>query len=312
MNAPFDISVVALSRLDDIDFETIIGQPTSFRLQTSSGATAAPSSRGWSGVCCHFEQLQAEETGLSTYLIRVVPELWLLSQRQNNRIFQHMTAPEIAGKLLDEWKVPHTLTVDTAAHPKLEYRVQYGESDLAFLSRLLEEAGISYFFALDQDHQSRVVLTDKPQGADPRAGGPVVFVESPGMNAARDYVTKVRSAREIRPGAMTLRDFDFRGRLTYPLFGKAGPAQGVEAPLEQYRYAPGAFVTEGKPGAEKAALADEKEGTALAERGLDAVRARRARRWRSSTNALDLAPGRVFHDRRPPCEDGDLGGRTRC
>src|SRR5947208_3089025 len=66
-------------------------------------------------------------------------------------------------------------------------------------------------------------------------------------------------SRELRPGNVALRDFEFRGRLDYPLFGKATPAAGVEGPLEQYGYAPGAFVTEGKPGAEKAARADEKE-----------------------------------------------------
>jgi type VI secretion system secreted protein VgrG len=288
MSAPFEISVTAMSRLDDIDFETIIGQPASFRIQVSDGKT-----RGWSGVCNHFEQLQAEDTGLSTYLVRIVPDLWLLTQRQNHRIFQHMTAVEIVEKLLGEWKILHAFNVDAAAHPKLEYRVQYGESDFAFVSRLLEEAGISYFFSLEQDHESHLNLTDKPHGADPRAGGPVPFVESPGMNAARDFVTKVRTAREVRPGAVTLRDFDFRGRLTYPLLGKAGPAQGLEAPLEQYAYVPGAFVTEGRPGAEKAAQADPKEGTALAERGLDALRTPK-QAVSFETNAFDLSPGRVF------------------
>jgi type VI secretion system secreted protein VgrG len=293
MSAPFEISVTAMSRLDDIDFETIIGQPASFRIQVGDAAGKTPATRAWSGICSHFEQLQAEDTGLSTYLVRVVPDLWLLTQRQNNRIFQHMTAPEIVGKLLDEWKILHTFTVDGAMHPKLEYRVQYGETDFAFVSRLLEAAGISYFFSFEQDGESHLLLTDKPHGADPRPGGPVSFVESPGMNAAKDFVTKVRTAREVRPGAVTLRDFDFRGRLTYPLFGKAGPAQGIEAPLEQYTYTPGAFVTEGRPGAEKAAAADPKEGAGLAERGLDALRTPK-QAVSFETNAYDLAPGRVF------------------
>jgi type VI secretion system secreted protein VgrG len=292
ISVPFEVSIVAVSRLDDIDFETLIGQPSSFRLQQPEGAVTGV--RGWSGVCSHFEQLQAEETGLSTYLVRIVPDLWLLTQRQNNRIFQHLTVPEIVGKLLDEWRVQHTLTLDAALYPRLEYRVQYGETDLAFVSRLLEEAGISYFFSFsEQDHTSHLVLTDKPNGADPRPGGPIAFAEGGGMSTSRDYVTKVRAAREVRPGAVTLRDFDFRGSITYPLFGKAGPAQGVEAPLEQYRYAPGAFVNEGRPGAEKAAHADEKDGTALADRSLDALRTPR-KTVSLQTSALDLGPGRVF------------------
>src|SRR5512141_1124644 len=48
MSAPFEVSLVAMSRLDDIDFETIIGQPASFRLQ-HTGDGSASSSRSWSG-----------------------------------------------------------------------------------------------------------------------------------------------------------------------------------------------------------------------------------------------------------------------
>ncbi|MFT3771027.1 MAG: type VI secretion system tip protein TssI/VgrG [Minicystis sp.] len=291
MSAPFEITIVALSRLDDIDFETIIGQGASFRIQHAGEGSGT--SRQWSGICSHFEQIQAEETGMSTYLVRIVPELWLLSQRQNHRIFQHASIPEIVGKLLTEWRVEHAFAIDAAVYPRFEYRVQYGESDFAFISRLLEEAGIAYHFAFEPDHGSKVVLTDKPHRAEPRAGGAVPFLENPGHQSARDFVTKVRVAREIRPGAVTLRDFDFRGRLTYPLFGKAGPTPGVESPLEQYRYAPNAFVTEGRPGAERAAVADEKEGTALAERTLDALRGPREAVG-FETNALDLAPGCVF------------------
>ncbi len=285
MSALFDVSITALSRQDDIDFETIIGQPASFRIAPSDGALTE--ARSWAGICMHFEQIQAEDAGLSTYLVRIVPELWLLTQRQNNRIFQHMTVPDIVKQLLEEWKVPYTFTVDQASYAKLEYRVQYAESDFAFLSRMLEEAGISYFFATDQNNQSRVMLTDKPQSADKRPGGPVPFVESPGQNAARDFVTKVRTAREIRPGALTLRDFDFRGRLTYPLFGKAGydggrppcpPAQPV--PCKASRPSSSSTGTRPAPSSRRAS------------RGPRRWRTRTRRRGRRSPSAGSTAPAR--------------------
>src|ERR1700760_1635134 len=76
LSALFDVSAVALSPLDDIDFETIIGQPATLRVQRSVGAETT---REWRGICTHFEQLQAENTGLSSYLIRIAPELWLLT-----------------------------------------------------------------------------------------------------------------------------------------------------------------------------------------------------------------------------------------
>ena len=296
LSATFDISVVALSPIDDIDAESILGQPASFRVAPRvSGAPLASSMapREWTGICSHFEQIQAEETGLSTYSIRIVPDLWLTTQRTNNRIFQHLTVPQIVEKLLGEWKIAHAFELDAASYPRHEYRVQYGESDFAFLSRLLEEAGISYRFGFATDKGTLVVLSDHPHRGEPRAGGPLPYVDQPSANAHRDFVTRVRVSRELRPGALSLRDFDFRGRLDYPRFGKATPAPGVEAELEQYRYAPGAFINEGRPGAEHAAHADDKEAAALAERSLEAVRSLK-RVVSFQTSALDLAPGAVF------------------
>ncbi len=292
LSALFDVSVVALSPLDDIDFETIIGQPASVRVQ-GSGLSGLVTSREWRGVCYHFEQLQAEPTGLSTYLVRIAPDLWLLTQRQNQRIFQHLTLPEIVAKLLQEWSIEHTFEIDAASYARQEYRVQYAETDFAFVSRLLEEAGITYRFAFDAEKGMRLLLSDKPNHRAPRPGGPVPYVDHADSDAQRDLITKVRVSREIRPGAVTLRDFEFRGRLDYPLFGKATPAAGVEAALEQYRYVPGAFLNEGKPGAPHAALSDQKEGTALAERSLEAARAMKEV-VSFSTNIVDLAAGDVL------------------
>src|SRR6185503_8413758 len=100
-SALFEVSVVALSPLDDLDFETIVGHQASFTIHHAG----AGHGRGWTGVCCHFEQLHAEETGLSTYLIRIVPELWLLTQRHDHRIFQHLSIPEIVKEVLSHWKI---------------------------------------------------------------------------------------------------------------------------------------------------------------------------------------------------------------
>jgi type VI secretion system secreted protein VgrG len=300
MNGLFDVSVVALSPHEDVDFETIVGQGSSFRVegQVLEGKASMP--REWHGVCCHFEQIQAEDTGLSTYLIRIVPRLWLTTQRTNNRIFQHLTAPEIVRRLLGEWGIEPVMEIHAAAYPRLEYRVQYGESDFAFISRMLEEAGISYRFEQHPERGTDLVLSDEPTRREARAGGPIPFVSQPNPEARRAFVTRVRSAREIRGGKVTLRDFDYRGRLDYPLFGESKTAPGVEAPLERYRYLPGSFVTEGRGAEAQAARADQREGTALAERGFDAERALREV-VTFETNVLGVAPGTVL----------EIGGHPR-
>lgn len=68
MSTLFEVSVVAMSSNDDIDLESIVDQPASLRLV--SGIHGA---RRWSGVCSLMEQEQTEETGLSSYHLRIVP-----------------------------------------------------------------------------------------------------------------------------------------------------------------------------------------------------------------------------------------------
>ena len=289
LSSLFEVSVIALSRLDDIDFEPIVGHSASFVIH----GTATGRAWGWTGVARRFEQRAAEPTGLSTYAISIVPQLWLATQRQDNRIFQHRTVPAIAREVLAQHGIEPVLELDASRYPVQEYRVQYGESDFAFVSRLLEDAGITYRFAWHPEKGTLLVLSDAPQHRDHRPGGAIPFVAEPSGKPTTALVTRVSASREMKPGAYTVRDFDFRRRLDFELAGRAKPEGGVEARYEQYVYRPGAFVTEGTEASRAPAHADEREGAALAERSLEAERAA-DQLVAYHTNALDLAPGTVF------------------
>ena len=298
LSALFEVNITARSPNDDVDFAAIVGQPAAFRL-VQALANATPASRTWRGICSHAEQTQVERTGLSTYELRIVPVLWLLTQRRNHRIFQHESIPAIVTRLLAEWGIETAWHVDRAAYPKLEYRVQYGETDFSFVSRLLEEAGICYR-ADDTDEGSKVALFDAIDTGDTRADGPVRYVDHPNEAAQREYVTRVRIAHEVRPGKLTLRDFDFRRRPDYPLFATAALEKPDDARLERYVYAPGSFVAEGAKGGDTpvaddkgVARAQEKIGNLRAERALAAERVRK-RRLAFDTNVAALCPGTIF------------------
>lgn len=259
MSEPFIVSILARSPNEDIDLESIVGRPASFRM-TNGLAFAQAGAHSLHGICCHMEQLASETTGLSTYHLRIVPTLWLLGQKTNHRLFQHVSVPEIVEKLLKEWDIPHDFQLNRDQYPRLELRVQYGESDLAFLQRLLEEAGISYYFTDEAPASvqkksgkektapaSYMILTDKPHTAEPRAGGPLRYVDKPNPSAEQEYVTEVRLGQVVRPGKVTQRDHDFRRRPTFALFGQQSAGHTLEEMLEQYKYAPGAALTELAP-----------------------------------------------------------------
>ncbi|MFO0761044.1 MAG: type VI secretion system tip protein TssI/VgrG [Byssovorax sp.] len=306
LSALFSVDVWAMSAQGDLDLDAIVGRAASLHIHP--GALQG-SGRAWSGICAFMEQVHAEPTGLSTYHMRVVPKLWLLTQRRNHRVYQHLSIPDITDKLLGEWGVDFEWRIDEGAYPKLEYKVQYGESDFAFLSRLWEEAGIAFAFDDGEQAGTKLVLGDKLHDASVRVGPPLLYVDHPSNAGDSAFVTQVHLTCDVRPGAYTIRDFDFRNP-TYALFGDASGAPSPEDRYEQYHYQPGAFLIEtdkgggGTPAADIQGIARHEEpfGDGRAARALAAIRAGK-RAVSFSTNAVDLRPGTIFQiDHHPHTE----------
>ncbi len=260
MSSLFSASVWARSPNEGIDPEGIVGHKASLQITGGLAGEVLGATRCFSGICAHLEQQQAEVTGLSTYYLRIVPSLWLLSQRTNHRIFQRATVPDIADEVLAEWQIQPSWRIDRAAYPRLDYRVQYGESDLGFLDRMLEEAGISYFLLDEDGSESKLVLSDAPHLAEPRPGAPVTFVDSPTV-ITREYIQNVRFAQQVRPGKLTVRDHDFRRQPRYSLLKSVSAASSVEDRLEVYKYQPGSFLTLQKDAAASAATSGDGGGS---------------------------------------------------
>ena len=126
-------------------------------LTVSDRDESAGSIRKWEGIVRRAELHKGvpregrreQQTTQSPYFLEVVPKLWRATQKKNHRIFQRLSIPDIVEKVLEAWGVDDDWKdVDRAKYPKLEYKVQYGESDFAFLTRLLEEAGIAWLLSL--------------------------------------------------------------------------------------------------------------------------------------------------------------------
>lgn len=244
MSSLFSVSVWARSPNDDIDLEGIVGKPASLRIQSGAAHAWLGGVRRFEGICSTMHQQRVEPSGLSTYQLQIVPHLWLLTQRRNSRLFQHQSIPDMVEKLLREWHIEHEMRIDRPSHPRLELRTQYGESDYDFLSRLLEEAGISFFFADDPKKGAVLVLSDAPQSGPLREAGPVRFTDQPNEPYLYDHATGLVISHDVRPGKVTLRDFDFRRSPTYKLFGASDAPKNIEERLEQYHYAPSSFMVE--------------------------------------------------------------------
>ena len=294
MSSLFEITLVVMAENPDIDFEAVIGQAATFSMV--GDLEIGPPARIWTGLCLEMQQIAVEDTGLSTYHVVIVPDLWLTTQRRNYRMFQQKPEIDIVVDVLDNWAIKPELRL-TSTYKKRKYRVQYGESDFAFMSRMLEDAGISFYFET-VGGESKLVLSDAPQANEARQA--IAFRDSP-TEADREHVTSVRVGRKVRPGRYTMRDHDYRKDPSFKLIaqGSAANATELEQKLERYHYTPGAFLF----GADKGdstphaddkgkTRTDDSEAATLAQKRLDAKRGA-ARTVTFETNVLDLGPGVV-------------------
>jgi type VI secretion system secreted protein VgrG len=295
-SALFSVSIWARAHNPEIDLEAIVGKAMTLEVMHGARFILGQGARTWKGVCAYAEQIQAEPTGLSTYYLRLVPRMYLLTQRRNYRIFQHLNIPDIVDKILGEWSVDHEWKATRGNYPKLEYKCQYGESDYTFVSRLLEEAGIAFVFADPGASGTKLVLDDALPSRDARPTLP--YVDNPNQAAEKEFVTRVRLSHEVRSGAHTLRDYDFRNP-GFPLFAEAPKAKGPEDFYEQYQYVPGGFLIE-KAGGDTPVADDQGSYRYVQSYGKDKathlLAGERAgkRSVGYGANAYDLYPGAIF------------------
>jgi type VI secretion system secreted protein VgrG len=286
----FSITLEAFCADANVDFGDVIGRSAEFELRRGR------ESRVWSGIISTMRLVEVAEEGLSTYSMTIMPSLWLATERMNRRIFQHLSEPDIAARLFDEWQMPYEKRL-SETYLLRNYRTQYDESDASFLRRMLEEAGISFFFVTDHG-KTRVVFSDAPTRAESRMRLP--FRADTTM-VAGEYVTRVQAGCKVAPGRVTMRDQDDRLPADYPLLASTDVSV-ADKRLEQFQSTPGAFRFESSRGAggtpvaddRGAVRSDERLAKTLAQKRLEAMR-HDACTIQFETNALDLAPGVVVH-----------------
>jgi type VI secretion system secreted protein VgrG len=297
INELFSIELTVVSESIDIDFDQVIGHEASFGISRSGSEVR------WSGLCEEIEQQRVEATGLATYRVSIVPKLWLLTQRKNYRIFQYKSELEIVRQILGEWGIEHEARVQGGAHGKRKFRVQYEESDFNFISRMMEDAGINYYFE-PSDGGTKMVLDDEPQSREethPR----IPFFDEPGPKVDR-YVTHVAVRTKLRPGAMRVSDVDYRLEPTAQPVASFGGGLAQEARLEQYDHEPGAFLYNG--GGDSSSPAADDRGASRTDNAEAARKTQNRLHDRRNgfkavsfdSSVLELAPGTIASVSRHP------------
>ena len=226
---PFRFDLELVSERPDLDLESLLHQPAFLAF--------APDGTGVHGLVYRIAQGESGQR-MTRYGLSLVPRLAYLAHRSNQRIFQHLSVPQIIARVLAEHGI---LEGDGqrfqlgAAYPTRDYCVQYDESDLHFVQRLCEEEGIHYHFRHGPDGHLLVFGDD--QTAFPKLT-PLAYQQDSGLVADQPVIKRFAVRLETRTSRVTRRDYDFeQPRLALESAFASEFAQG----LEDYDY-PGRYT----------------------------------------------------------------------
>ncbi|PHM46602.1 type VI secretion system tip protein VgrG [Xenorhabdus miraniensis] len=155
LSSPFRLEATLTCKTPEINFADVLDSSAAFAVHRNGQIE-----RQVTGMVTHFS-LQSTGRHQSHYRITLQPPLWRASLRVNSRIFQNQSVVDIVESLLRENGVRSFFFALGYKHPPREFCVQYDESDLAFIQRLLADEGIFYYFTFDQEqHEQRIIFHD--------------------------------------------------------------------------------------------------------------------------------------------------------
>ncbi len=201
ISRPFVYTIEFLTKATDADVRGLIGKRVTLWLQNDSETWRRPVN----GFIRRITGQPVTMRGFGGYRAEVVPRLWFMDCTADCRIFQTMTYPAIIKAVLEEYGVTdYDFKLLKTDYPTLDYCVQYRESALAFVSRLMEHVGI-FFFHEHTAGSHRLIVTD--------ANSFTKYVPQRQLrtNVRSDLgeIQRVWTDTVFRPGVWTLSDYDF-------------------------------------------------------------------------------------------------------
>jgi type VI secretion system secreted protein VgrG len=291
----FEIDLELYSTKRDIEFDDIIAQNVTLKVERPDGGD-----RFFNGHVSRFIQLTAER-GFSRYRATVVPWLWFLTRSSDCKIFQQcmeeppeaMTVPGIIKKVFKDLGFEDFRDDGLSeTYRQWEFCVQYRETAFNFVSRLMEQEGITYYFE-HEDGKHTLVLADSINAHQPLPGYESVRYHPLSQGSAdKEAVTDWVMEREVQPGTYALNDFNFehpRQALQRALVVKSTVSRTHEkSDYEIYDY-PGEFLEHG-------------EGETLAKLRIEELQARHET-LHGRVTALGMGAGHTFELKEHPRDD---------
>jgi type VI secretion system secreted protein VgrG len=204
LGRPFEYDLTVLSKDPAVKAESLLGQSVTVSVQLSETEV-----RHFNGFVTHFSNI-GSDASYTRYTMTLESFLGLLNRTNDCRIFQNVTALDAIKTIFREHGFPFEESLNES-YRKWEYLVQYRESSFNFVSRMMEQEGVYYYFKHEEGNHT-LVLADPLSTLDPLGSYEEVpyIPEEDRDRADRDHLDSWRESWQVLSGAVTSRDFDFK------------------------------------------------------------------------------------------------------
>jgi type VI secretion system secreted protein VgrG len=225
-----------LSSRGDIDLDEILGKNVTVKLALPDDST-----RYFNGYVTRFAQ-GGMVGRYHRYTAVVRPWLWFLTRTADCRIFQDMAVPDIVKAVFSDHNTADFKLELTSTYRKWTYCVQYRETDFNFVSRLMEEEGIYYYFRHTDGHDT-LVLTDSTSKHTTTPGYEKLPFIAPEqlVRPEIEHISSWDFSREIQPGVYVHDDYDLERPSVELKTSKGLPRNYTPSDYEIYDY-PGHYL----------------------------------------------------------------------
>ena len=236
----FQFSVEATSTEANLDFQPLLGKAATVSLKTVDNQE-----RYFNGVVAEARWAGARADAYQ-YMLVLRPWLWLLTLTSDCRIFDHKNAKDIIKQVFQDRGFSDFRDATTNTPPTLEYCVQYRETDFTFVSRLMEEYGIYYFFE-HEDGKHTLVLADSKSSHKPAPGlSTLTFIPvQEGGRRQMQFVETWARGRLVETGRYVLTDYDYMKPGANLLANDDDPGNYAHDSMERFDY-PGDYDEQGE------------------------------------------------------------------
>ena len=202
----FDYHVELLAETSTtIDPKSIVGQKVCVSISADDSGTM----RYINGIVASFEMTGGDDE-FNTYRARIVPALWTLTLNVNTRVFQDKTVIDVIKAVLSPYNISPSEQTSGTFTP-MEYCTQYRETDFDFISRLMEQHGIFYYFSHTADDHTFTLQDVSSKLSDCAIQN--TFSYSPAPNKTAGYydfvIQELISRSTLVSGEHTTWDYSF-------------------------------------------------------------------------------------------------------